>query len=61
MFKPETIEEAEIYEYIKNNFSLEYLEIYRYDGGLETVDKEGNNLYFWIDEHGAVAYDDYPF
>lgn len=61
MFKPETIEEYKIYEYLKNNFLLEYFKIYRFDGGLKIVDDKGDILYFWIDNCGSIEYGEYPF
>lgn len=61
MFEPSTVEEYEIYEYLKNNFLLEYFEIYRFDGGLKIVDDKGDIVYFWIDEVGSIAYGEYPF
>lgn len=61
MFKPETIEEYKIYEYLKNNFLLEYFKIYRFAGGLKIVDDKGDILYFWIDNCGSIEYGEYPF
>lgn len=61
MFKPVTVEEYKIYEYLKNNFLLEYFKICRFDGGLKLIDEKGDILYFWVNSVGTIDYGEYPF
>lgn len=55
-------DELKIMRYLENNYMLEFYNIYKFDGYIEIVPKEGGEpLYFWLDEHGAIEFDDYPF